>query len=146
MRSTGSSTPKSPRATMIPSEAKIISLILVSASGISIFAMIFDLLLFLSKMPLSISMSATLLTKLSAIQSNSSLIMKSRSIMSFSVKAGKEIFVSGKFNPFLEEIIPPSVTVTLTSPFASTDNTFTSIFPSSIMMVLPTTTSPARLG
>ena len=131
---------------MMASLAIIISRILVNASGISILAIILDLLLFLFKISLNISISATLFTKLNATQSNFSLIINAASSKSFSVNAGKEIFVSGKFNPFLEEIIPPNVTVTFTSPLASTLFTFTSIFPSSIIIVFPTTTSPARLG
>ena len=130
----------------MPSLAIIISLKLTMASGISILAIILDLLLCLFKMSLNISISATLFTKLNATQSNSSLIIKSASIKSFSVNAGKEIFVSGKFNPFFEEIIPPKLTATFTSLFASTLCTLTSILPSSIIMVLPTITSPARLG
>ena len=122
------------------------SLILVKASGISIFAIIFDLLLFLFKISRSISISATLFTKLKATQSNFSLMIKSASSKSFSVNAGNEIFVSGRLIPFLEEIIPPKVTFTFTSPFFSTLLTMTSIFPSSIIMVFPTTTSPAKLG
>ena len=116
------------------------------ASGISILAIILDLLLCLFKIALNISISATLFTKLNATQSNSSLIIKSASNKSFSVNAGKEIFVSGKFNPFFEEIIPPKLTATFTSLLASTLCTLTSILPSSIIMVLPTITSPARLG
>ena len=126
--------------------AIIISLIFVSASGISILAIIFALLLCLSKMALSISISATLFTKLKATQSNSSLIIKAASSKSFSVSAGKEIFVSGKLIPFFEEMIPPKVTFTFTSPFFSILYTFTSILPSSIMIKLFTTTSLARLG
>ena len=98
----------------------MISRIFVKASGISIFAIIFALLLCSIKMPLNISISATRFTKLNATQSSSSLIMNAASSKSFSVNAGKDIFVSGKLIPFLEEIMPPSVTFTFTSPFDST--------------------------
>ena len=126
--------------------AIIISRILVKASGISIFAIILALLLCSFKIALNISISATRFTKLNATQSSSSLIMNAASSKSFSVNAGKEIFVSGKLIPFFEDMMPPNVTFTFTSPLDSTLCTITSILPSSIMMVFPTTTSPARLG
>ena len=142
----GTSTPRSPRATMMPSDSRMISLKLSSASGISILAMTFNLLLLSCNIFLMPMMSSTFLTKESATQSRFSLMMKSRSIKSFSVSAGREIFVSGKFNPFFDEMIPPSFTLTFTSPLGMTSCTTTSILPSSIMMVFPSTTSPARFG
>jgi hypothetical protein len=67
--------------------------------------------------------------------------MKSRSVRSLSVNAGKVIFVSGKLMPFLDERAPPSVTTTFTSLFFSMLKTLTSNFPSSIKMVFPIFTS-----
>ena len=144
--STGISTPRSPRATMMPSDSRMISRIFVSASGFSILAitLVFDF--FSDSLLLMITMSFTLRTKESATQSSFCSMMNSRSTRSFSVNAGKEILVSGKLIPFLEEITPPMVTCTFTLPSFPISFTCTSIFPSSIMILLPIRTSPARLG
>ena len=144
--STGSSTPRSPRATMIPSDSRIISRIFVRASGFSIFAMILVLLFFSSSLLRRIMISFTLLTKDKATQSNFCSITNSRSSRSLSVSAGNEIFVSGRLIPFLDESVPPKRTCTCTSLFLSICFTFTSSFPSSIIMMLPTDTSSCRLG
>ena len=112
--STGISTPRSPRAIMIASDSRMISRILRTASGFSIFAITFVLLLRSARIFLIPVMSFTLRTNDKATQSNFCSMMKSRSTRSFSVNAGREIFVSGRLIPFLDEITPPKVTITFT--------------------------------
>ena len=69
--STGSSTPRSPRAIMMASLSIIISLIFISASGFSIFAITFALLLCDFNIVFNSVISFTSRTKESAIQSTS---------------------------------------------------------------------------
>ena len=139
--STGSSTPRSPRAIITASDSTIISLKFSSASGFSIFEIIFVLLFLASNLFLSPSKSFTLRTNDRATQSNFCSMINSRSSTSFSVSAGNEILVSGKFIPFFEERIPPIVTSTCTSLLARICFTFTSNLPSLIKIVLPIVTS-----
>ena len=63
----------------------------------------------------SSTMSVTERTKESPIQSKSLSSAKSKSRKSFFVKQGREIFVFGRFTPFLEESVPPEMMVALTS-------------------------------
>ena len=79
-----------------------------SASGFSIFEIIgiskseyFFTIRFKSKT------SFLCLTKDKAIQSTPFLIAKTASLISLSVKAGREILVLGRFTPFFEFNTPP---------------------------------------
>ena len=86
----------------------MISSILANASGFSILAIIgifssvFSCISFLKS-----SISLACRTNERAIQSTSCLIAKRASLISFSVNAGKEISVFGKFTPFLDFKAPP---------------------------------------
>ena len=105
--SIGTSTPRSPRATMIASVASMMASIFSKASGFSIFATI------LQNLPAALmrfrrsTMSSADLTKDKAIQSTSLAKPNSRSSKSFSVKEGAETLVFGRFIPFLDFKIPP---------------------------------------
>ena len=77
--STGSSTPRSPRAIIMASLSTIISRMFFNASGISIFAITFILLCFSASLFFSSVISAVLRTKESATQSRLFSMMKSRS-------------------------------------------------------------------
>ena len=139
--STGSSTPRSPRAIIIASLSRIISRIFCTACGFSILAITFAVLFLFLRIFFNPCISSTSRTKESAIQSTFCPIIKSRSSKSFSVKAGRETLVSGRFNPFFEDKMPPITTSTSTLLFGRILVTFTSSFPSSIIIRFPMATS-----
>ena len=144
--STGTSTPKSPLATITPSLSTMISRMFFRASGISILEITL-ILLFLSLIRfLRSMMSLALRTKERATQSNSFSIIKSRSARSFSVNEGIVSAESGRFTPFLGVNIPPKVTDTRTSLSFKISSAFNSILPSSKNIRSPTFTSCARFG
>jgi hypothetical protein len=105
---TGSSTPRSPRATMIPSETARISSKACTAAGFSILDMI-------AARPFASARasctSAARCTKLSASQSTPSWQTNSRSLRSLSDSAASGSTTSGTFTPLRFEIGPPAITV-----------------------------------
>ena len=112
----GSSTPRSPRATMIPSKARTMASRLSTASGFSSLAItgtrprpVLSMILWTR------SMSAGLRTKESATTSTRSDSANSRSETSFSESAGTVMFMPGRLRPLLSETGPPSVTRQTTS-------------------------------
>ena len=135
--SMGTSTPKSPLATITPSLSIIISRRFFNASGISILAITFILLSLSFIIFFSSTISIVFLTNDNATQSNFCSMIKSRSIKSFSVKEGMVSSLSGRFTPFLGVSIPPRVTLSLISVSFKISNTFNSIFPSSKNILSP---------
>ena len=138
--SMGTSTPRSPRATMIASVASMMASIFSSASGFSILATILQSFpAFLIRSRKSVISSAER-TKDKAIQSTSLANPNSRSSRSFSVSEGAETLVFGRLIPFLDFNMPPWITVQFTS-FPLVLLTTSSRFPSSINMCSPSFTS-----
>ncbi len=105
--STGSSTPRSPRATIMPSDSNIILRRSTSADGISIFAITLVTQFFSASLLFRSMISSALRTNDNATQSSSCSIINARSIISFSVIAGSDILVSGRLTPFLGNSVPP---------------------------------------
>ena len=142
--SIGISTPKSPLATINPSDFKMISSIFLIACGFSIFAITFVL------NPLSLikffssKISLSLLTKDKAIQSTSFLRPNIKSSISFCVTDDNLISLSGRFTPFLSRRIPP-LTMVASNCLSSLLTTFNSILPSSINIFSPILISPITL-
>ena len=111
------SMPRSPRATMMPSEAWMISSIFSTASGFSILEMIgvsrpIGARLWTTLRRASISVAAR--TKLSAIQSAWCCSANSTSSWSFSVIEGMKRLVWGMFMPLRSWRMPPTMTRVLT--------------------------------
>ena len=113
--SSGISTPRSPRATMIPSKARTIASRLSTASGFSIFAITGTRAPLESIILWTGSMSAGLRTNESATMSTRRSRANSRSPTSFSVIAGTETFMPGSERPLLSLTGPPSMTRQTTS-------------------------------
>ena len=114
----GISMPRSPLATMMPSLASIISLILCTASPCST-------LLISGWVPPSLIMAAPTastsffdLTKLAANQSHSISTPNLMPSMSFLVGGLSDSFAPGAFTPFLLDATPPDTTLTV-KPFLS---------------------------
>ena len=127
-RSSGISTPRSPRATITASATAMISSIRWTAWGFSILAIT-------NARPLAISLTSTMssgrCTNESAIQSMFSSSAAARSARSLSVMAEVGIVVSGRLTPFLSETRPAtSTTVDARRGAASTTRSRT--LPSSI--------------
>ena len=108
--SSGSSTPRSPRATMMPSNARMISRRFSTACGFSILASTGR------RTPSSSMIRWTSLTS-SALRTNDSATMSARSrnahrrsSMSFSDSAGTLTATPGRFSPLWLETMPPSMT------------------------------------
>ena len=138
----GISTPKSPRATINPSQYGIRESIFSTASGFSILAITGTLYFeFCAIKSLSILRSSGVLTNDKANQSTSKLNAKMASFLSFSVRAGKEIFVFGRFTPFFEDKTPPTITLVTTFNFLSVEITSNNNLPSSIKICSPGFTS-----
>ena len=144
--SIGISTPKSPRATITASLSTIISRRFFSASGISILAITFILLLLAFKIFFRLIMSSAFLTKESATQSSLCSMINSRSAKSFSVIDGMVSTLSGRLTPFLGVSTPPNVTRIKTSLSFNIFTTLNSILPSSKNIRSPAFTSVVRLG
>ncbi len=104
---TGSSTPRSPRATMIPSLTARMSSKHFTAAGFSIFDRI------AARPRTSVRASFTSsgrCTKLSASQSTPNSHTNSRSSRSFSDSAASGSTTSGTFTPLRLEMVPPTIT------------------------------------
>ena len=107
MSSVGISTPKSPLATIKPSETSNISSMLSTPSWFSIFEIICILVaLFSSRISLIANTSDALRTNDAAIKSIPCSIPNSMSFLSFGVIAGRFIFTLGTFTPLLSLIVP----------------------------------------
>ena len=113
--SSGSSTPRSPRATMIASNASTMASRLSMASGFSSLAMTGTRRPTRSITSWTSSISAGERTNDSATRSTPSRSANSRSSMSFSDSAGTDTFMPGSDMPLLLLTGPPSVTVHTTS-------------------------------
>ena len=142
--SAGISTPRSPRATMKPSNAAITSSRFSIAWGFSILAMT-GRKMFSSRMILrTSSTSAALRTKLSAMKSTVRCSAKRRSSMSFSDSAGTETATPGRLMPLWLLTFPPTSTSQTTSVPSLTSVARSRTLPSSMRIGSPTCTSPAR--
>ena len=140
--SAGTSTPKSPLATIIPSQYATIFLIFATPSGFSIFAMIGTLYSLLLRISFSsFFKSFAYLTKDRAIQSTPCSKAKRASFLSLLVNAGKDNFVFGRLTPFLELKIPPCITFAFTSSTPLVFNISNNNFPSSTKIRSPFFTS-----
>ena len=113
--SSGSSTPRSPRATMIPSNASTIASRFSTASGFSSLAITGRRSPNRSMIWCTRSTSAGERTKDSATKSTRRSIANARSAMSLSDIAGTRRFIPGSESPLLSLTTPPSVTRQTTS-------------------------------
>ena len=86
-------------------------------------------------------MSSGFLTNESANQSTSWVIAKRASRMSFSVRAGNDTLVLGKFTPFFDLRGPPCTTIAITSSSRLVDTTSKISLPSSKRIRSPGFTS-----
>ena len=136
--SSGISTPMSPRATMIPSQASMIESMLSTPWEFSILAMIR-----ISSPPFAFKnafislISSAVLVKEAATKSTSCLIPNKRSSLSFSLMNGMESSTPGMLTPLRLEIVPPFSTLQwISCPLIAT--TFNPTRPSSIKMLEPT--------
>ena len=118
--SAGISTPMSPRATMMPSLASMMSSRFSIPSAFSIFAMIW------MEEPASFNIArisrtaSAVRTKEAAMKSKPCSIPKRISALSFSVSAGSLIFTFGTFTPLRMPSSPPFTTVqTISVPFTT---------------------------
>mmetsp|Transcript_54403 Transcript_54403/g.124018 ORF Transcript_54403/g.124018 Transcript_54403/m.124018 type:complete len:278 (+) Transcript_54403:418-1251(+) len=145
--SSGTSTPRSPRATMIPSAASVISSKFSRASVDSILAIIRACgcdagqnSAWHAEMWARIWWtSSALRTKDAATKSMSFSIPYRMSSKSLGDMAGKSTFMPGKLTPRLEAMLPSFSTRHLTAPVvASTSSTAKLTAPSSRRIVLPT--------
>ena len=141
--SSGSSTPRSPRATMMPSNASMISSSAATACGFSIFAITGR------NLPSSVMISCTrtiseaLRTNESAIMSTPRRIPQRRSSSSFSESAGTFTATPGRLMPLLFETGPgTSTTVVTVVAFTSVARRVT--LPSSMRSRSPGFTSPGN--
>ncbi len=113
--SSGSSTPRSPRATMIPSKAWMISSRLSTACGFSILAITGTRRPTSSMILCTSATSTALRTKDSATRSTPIRRAKRRSSSSFSDRAGTLTAIPGRLRPLWLEIAPPTSTRVITS-------------------------------
>ena len=141
--SSGSSTPRSPRATMIASNASTIASRLSMASGFSSLAMTGTRRPTRSMISWTSSTSAGERTNDSAIRSTPRRSANSRSSMSFSDSAGAETLMPGRDMPLLLLTLPPSVTEQTTS-LPSMCSTTRLTLPSSTRTRSPGLASSAR--
>ena len=114
-RSSGISTPRSPRATISPSKASTTASMSSTASGFSSFAITGTRCPTRSMTAWTRSMSAGDRTKESATRSTPRPRANSRSAMSFADSAGTEMSMPGSDRPLLSDTVPPTVTVHTTS-------------------------------
>ena len=141
--SRGHSTPRSPRATMKPSKAAMISSRLSIACGFSILAMTGTSTPSSRMIARTSSASAASRTNESATKSTLRRSAKRRSSMSFSDRAGTETATPGRLMPLLLLTLPPTTTLQRTS-VSPTSSTSRRTRPSSISSGSPGATSPGR--
>ena len=138
--SNGTSTPKSPRATMIPSATSKISSTFLTPCILSILAMIFICPPCSSKILRISKISCAVRVNDAAQYSNPISHPKIKSSRSFSEMNGIDKSIFGILTPFLLEMTPPFMTSqTISGPLIS--NTFKATKPSSIKTVPPGITS-----
>mmetsp|Transcript_66788 Transcript_66788/g.184196 ORF Transcript_66788/g.184196 Transcript_66788/m.184196 type:complete len:247 (+) Transcript_66788:1210-1950(+) len=138
------STPRSPRATMMPSQTSVISLRLSMADGFSILAS--TLPLWSPIMPRSWRMSSCFCTNERATQSKSMFLRQnSRSLMSFGVMAAPSTYVSGRLKPLRDEMEASFITSVSTQP-SPFSRTMTMILPSSMSTRWPTSRASITSG
>ncbi len=142
-RSSGYSTARSPRATMIASKARTISSMASTACGFSILAMTGTRMPTSSMTACTSLTSAALRTKDSATMSTPRRSANRRSSLSFSDRAGTLTAAPGRLMPLLFESTPPSTTTVLTRG-PSTLTTSRAMTPSLIRTGSPGLTSPGR--
>ena len=141
----GTSTPRSPRATMMPSEASRISSKFLTPSALSILGKIWT-----CGAPISTQMSRICLTaapsrmKDAAMASMPSSQPNMMSARSWSVTEGRPMFTLGTLTPFFSPISPPLVTTQWMSE-PSTWSTSRPTRPSSMRRMEPFSTSLGRL-
>ena len=128
------STPRSPRATISPSETARISSILSSACRHSIFAMICVFALQAFRISLICKISSFVLTKDAAIKSNPCSAAYWMSALSFSDKNGILSFAPGRLTPLRSEICP-SLSTLQTISVSVTCSVRKATSPSSIRMI-----------
>ena len=139
--SAGISTPKSPRATIIPSAARMISSIFCIPSAFSILAMIgINGASSSFKKALISSTHSAFLTKDAAIKSTSCSTPNLISSLSLSVIAGSLTGTFGTFTPLRSPSSPPLITVQMISRSVLL-TTSSPIRPSSISIIFPLSTS-----
>mmetsp|Transcript_9676 Transcript_9676/g.23967 ORF Transcript_9676/g.23967 Transcript_9676/m.23967 type:complete len:290 (+) Transcript_9676:861-1730(+) len=102
-----SSTPRSPRATMMPSESSMISSSWSTADGFSILAMMATPSPTISR---SSDMSLAFCTKLSATQSTPISMAAFTSTLSFGVMGEMGKITDGVFTPLRADSVPPTTT------------------------------------
>ena len=135
--SIGHSTPRSPRATMKPSNAAMISSRFSIACGFSILAMTGSITPSSRMIRRTSSASAALRTKLSAMKSTVRCSANRRSSMSFSDSAGTDTATPGRLMPLLLLTLPPTSTSQTTSVPSLTSVTRSRTLPSSIRIGSP---------
>mmetsp|Transcript_51171 Transcript_51171/g.111082 ORF Transcript_51171/g.111082 Transcript_51171/m.111082 type:complete len:206 (+) Transcript_51171:114-731(+) len=142
-RSSSSSTPRSPRATISASDFSMMPSMLVSAWGFSIFGQILGRLSrgtsSLSMISMSSCRSWAFCAKETQMYSigGSSWRRYSASSISFVVRAAQSISTSGTLTPFLAFSLPPCLTCTTSSVSDFFSSTVTVIRPSSIRRLIP---------
>mmetsp|Transcript_53721 Transcript_53721/g.129395 ORF Transcript_53721/g.129395 Transcript_53721/m.129395 type:complete len:352 (-) Transcript_53721:544-1599(-) len=142
-RSTSSSTPRSPLATISAWDFAMMPSMFVSAWGFSILGQIFGLFsggtFRRSMMSISSCKSWPFCAKDTQMysQGGSSCSKNSASSMSFSVSAAQSISTSGTFTPLRAFSFPPRVTTTLSSFSDTFSVTLTSMRPSSMSRQVP---------
>ena len=141
--SSGISTPRSPRATMTPSKARMISSRLSTAWGFSILAMTGSRSPSSSMIWCTSRMSSAVRTNDSAIMSTRIRSAQRRSSLSFSDIAGTDTATPGRLMPLLFDSVPPSSTWHTTS-VSVTAVAIRASLPSSMRMRSPAVTSPGR--
>ncbi len=141
--SSGSSTPRSPRATITPSNAAMISSRFSTACGFSTLARTGRRTPSSSMMSWTSTMSAALRTNDRAMRSAPLRSAHRRSSRSFSDRAGTLTATPGRLNPLLSDTRPPSTTTVWTRG-PSTFVTLSSMRPSSTRTRSPGVTSLGR--
>ena len=141
--SSGTSTPRSPRATMTPSASSRISSMLLTPWTDSILAMIFMRLLWAFRISRISLTSFAVLVKEAAIKSYPSRQPNSMSERSCLLMKGMVRSAPGRFTPLWLETGPPLMTVHTTS-VSVLESTLRPMRPSSIKTNPPTETSVGR--
>mmetsp|Transcript_3989 Transcript_3989/g.7493 ORF Transcript_3989/g.7493 Transcript_3989/m.7493 type:complete len:377 (-) Transcript_3989:377-1507(-) len=142
--SRGISTPRSPLATMIPSDSSKISSKLSHPSTFSILLIISGGLhpgqissIVSCIYPLICLTPSASLTKLAATKSTSLETPYFMSIRSFELMGGKLVLTPGRFTPTRDLMLPSFITLHLTDSESTTESTFNETAPSSRRITLP---------
>mmetsp|Transcript_2040 Transcript_2040/g.5733 ORF Transcript_2040/g.5733 Transcript_2040/m.5733 type:complete len:275 (-) Transcript_2040:550-1374(-) len=145
-RYTPSSTPRSPRATMMPSEMATISSKFFTPASFSIFGMIWMLRPFMPRVSLMNLTSSALWTKEAKTMSTPWATPKlTRSLMSFSCSTGRSTWMPGRLQFFLSPREQSFITSVMTWS-VPTVFTFREREPSAQRMMLPALTDEQSLG